>query len=129
MRNTLLLGCRDDAVGVQHEVRALDPVVLDLLQRVANHVVALSLRHDRDEVVVEAGVGRSEDERVVALVDVGREERRSLGVGARDGKVLDAHDVVLQADSEKAVDVLRDRDEHFAGHLRVGSRVSTGAPS
>ena len=39
--------------------------------------------------------GRSEDEGVVALVDVGREEGRGLGIGARDDERGGAEDVRL----------------------------------
>jgi hypothetical protein len=63
------------------------------------------------------GVGRTEDEGVVAHVDVVVEQSRRLGVGARNDEGLRAHDVRLQPRGDQTVDVLLHRHEHFPGHM------------
>ena len=54
---------------------------------------------------------------MVARVDVARDERGGLGIRARNGETVDPHDVELEPDGDEPVDVLLDRDEHFAGHV------------
>ena len=59
-------------------------------------------------------VGRAEDERLIALVAAAVEQRRRLGVGARDDDAGHAHDVELEARRAEALDLLVLGDEHLA---------------
>ena len=59
-------------------------------------------------------VGRAEDERLVALVAAAVEQRRGLGVGARDDDAGHLHDVELEARGAEALDLLVLGDEHLA---------------
>jgi hypothetical protein len=76
--------------GVEHGiVKALEfglrqPLVLDGLQRVTQLALLLGGEHQVVERL-QVGVGRAQDEGVVARVDGRRDERCGLGVGASDG--------------------------------------------
>mmetsp|Transcript_29781 Transcript_29781/g.97041 ORF Transcript_29781/g.97041 Transcript_29781/m.97041 type:complete len:536 (+) Transcript_29781:321-1928(+) len=63
------------------------------------------------------GVGRAEDEGLVADVPVAVDEVGRLGVGARHDDRVAAHDVALEASRDEAVDVLLRRNEHLAAHV------------
>lgn len=114
--DVLLGGSGGDGDRVEREPSGLGPLVLDRLELVSRLPGALSSVHGVDEVT-DGLVGGAEDEGVVALVDVARDERCGLGVRASDGEVLDAHDIVLEADGDEAVDVLRDGNEDLSGHV------------
>ena len=67
----------------------------------------------------EVALGRAlaGDERVVALVDVAREERRAERVRARDEHRRDVADVGGQARGDERADELARRDEHLAAQV------------
>ena len=65
--------------------------------------------------VVEAFLGAlAGDERLIALVDVGGDQRGCLGVGAGDDDGRDVGDVGREAGRGQGADVLLGRDEHLA---------------
>ena len=105
-----------ERLAVELEPGLGEPFVLDGLQRVARRAALRSLVHDLDELT-SIRVRTADDERVVARVDVARDERRGLGIGTRDDEALDAHDVELEPNRDESVDVLLDGDEHFARHV------------
>lgn len=106
----------DDGVVEALEPGVAQPGVLDGLEVVA--VLAGALAGDHE--VAQRGQGRvgaAEDEGVVPRVDGGGDEGGGLGVGARDGEQVAAHDVGLGADGHEPVDVLADGHEHLARHV------------
>ena len=105
-----------ECLAIELEPGFGEPFVLDGLQRVARRAAVRRLAHDLDERTG-AGIRTANNERVVACVDIARDERGGLGIGASDGKALDAHDVELESDRDKSFDVLLDGDEHFARHV------------
>lgn len=114
--DTLLLELFCGSSGVQLEAGLSCPIVLDGLERVTGLALAFGADHDIIERL-KVAVGGAENESVVTLVNVGGNQGGSLRVGTGDDQVLDAHNVVLQTDSDETVDVLRDGDEHLAGHV------------
>ena len=108
-------GVRED-LAVDLEPGMCEPIILDGLQRVARQATCHGIVHDLDERT-STRVRTADDKRMVTSVDVARDERRGLGVSARDDKALDTHDVELKPDRNKPVDVLLDGDEHFAAHV------------
>jgi hypothetical protein len=90
-----------------------DPVVFDRAECLARLALSLCPVEDRHEVL-ELSVARAENEGVVAVVDVCRDERRSFRIGTCDDEVLDTHNVVLESDGDETVDVLRDGHKDLA---------------
>ncbi|KAJ6443327.1 protein kinase SNF1 [Purpureocillium lavendulum] len=119
-----------DGVVEAREAGGGEPLVLDALQRVARLARRLG-RHHQVVQRLELGVGRAEDEGVVARVDGRRDERGGLGVGTGDGDEVAAcirdagserggkltHNVGLRADGDQAANVLADGHEDLAGHV------------
>ena len=71
-------------------------------------------REERDLEARQVDVGRAEDERLIALVAAAVEQRRRLGVGARDDDPRHLHDVELEARGAQALDLLVVGDEDLA---------------
>jgi len=61
---------------------------------------------------------------VIPLVDVGGDESSSLRVGSSDDEVGNSHNVVLESDGDKSVDVLGDGDENLREKKSVASVAS-----
>ena len=71
------------------------PLVLNGLQLGA--VLALELGGDHEVVQgLQVGVGRADDEGVVARVDGGGDEGRGLGVGSRNGEEISSYMILVQ---------------------------------
>ncbi len=98
-------------------------VAVDFLD--ARVVQATHQRQHADLVGRQLDVGRAEDERLVALVAATVEQRRRLGVGARDDDAGHAHHVELEARRVEPLDLLVLRDEHLAALVAalLGSRA------
>lgn len=122
-----------NGVAVELDVGGLDPVVLDGLEIVAVLAGILSSGHLNDKGL-QGGVGGTEDESVVAGIDVGGNKGSGLRVGTGNNQVLDTHDIELDSGSNETVDVLGDGDEDLSGHVAalLGSshlilQVNTGS--
>jgi len=72
--------------------------------------------HDLDQWT-SIRIRAADDERVVARVDIGREECRSLRIGSRDDKALNTHNVELKSNRDKPVNVLLYGNKYFACHV------------
>lgn len=110
------LECISDSIAVQLDVGLLDPVVLNSLEIVTVQASVLGSSH-LDDKGLEIGVGDSQDEGVVAGIDVGGDQGGGLRVGTGNDQVLDTHDIELDAGGDQAVNVLRDGDQDLAGHV------------
>jgi hypothetical protein len=105
-----------DGVGEGLQASLDGPVILDGLELAAG----LAGLEGLDEELVdglEVGVGRAEDEGVVAGVDGGGDEGGSLGVSAGNGEEISAHNIGLGSDGNETVDVLADWDQDLTGHV------------
>ena len=54
---------------------------------------------------------------MVSLIDICGKKSSCLCVRSADDEVLNTHDVVLEPNRNESIDVLLDRDEHFASHV------------
>ncbi|RUS17224.1 hypothetical protein BC937DRAFT_90251 [Endogone sp. FLAS-F59071] len=120
IKDLFRFACGPDGIGdsvlVKLDAGVREPLILDSLKVIARPTSPLGLVHDRDQWP-QLRVGGAENERMVASVNIGGEERGSFGVRAGNDEVLDTHNIELNAESDEAVDVLRDRDEHLTSHM------------
>jgi hypothetical protein len=68
-----------------------------------------------DDMREKTVLGTSQDERVIPLVHIRRNEGRGFRVSPSNDEVRDAHDVVLESNSNESIDVLGDGDENLKG--------------
>ena len=112
----LLLELGGDSITVADGLSLAEPLVLegDELGTIGTLLLGTVENVDKG---LEVGVGGTEDEGMVTLVDVGGDQGSSFRVGTGNDEVLDTHDVVLESDSNETVDVLLDRNKHLTSHV------------
>ena len=90
-----------------------------ILNSLKSRTVLASLLSCVHEIVqwLKRWVCRSENVRVIAVVDGRGDESRGFGIGSGNSKKIDAHDICLSTDGHESVDVLADWDENFASHV------------
>src|SRR5687767_13640855 len=118
---------REGLVAELHEPHVLEPFVgrgiflfarrVEAMTRELLDAERIEATEDREEGDLEAGerrVRRPEDEGLVAFVTASIEQRRRLGVRARDDEPRHLHDVELEARRGQTLDLLVLRDEDLA---------------
>lgn len=63
---------------------------------------------------------------MVALVNIGRDECGSLGIGSSHNEIRNTHYVILKANGDQTVDVLRNGDQDLRDHI-VSTTNFTGS--
>lgn len=122
----LLLDSLCSSVNVKNQASVFRPLIFDSLKGRSRLAFSLSASHDSDQVFA-VFVDGTKNEGVVSLVDVGSDQSSSFRVGTADDDVLDAHNVVLETNGYKSVDVLRNWYEHLSGCVKVLSAIASSS--